>query len=340
MLKNSVAELIDSYLRQGGPSKKELSDGSALAHWAVVKRAILPQVRSQASLNQGEWSTVWSPLRNVINERGFSKIKPLPALTWWEENQRDPERFVRILGQEGLLNPKEPKDRKRGKDLLDAIGSVRANLQPVRANSRFEDLGWQFTSSAFFNPPNRIIRVALTGSQTCKITGSERTLTLNLKGRVFEDPKSPTGIKVQLLENEFFSRGCELNLKDTISKIVRLSGGGDASLTANLNLLLRDEALTGRLEVSLVSKQQGVALLSGRAVYTVRGSIGKNGELTAVATPVSVSGSKLLRVSLEKDGNLTGSVVDSAGSGKLVLPVCKDPLDWSDSRQAKVRRSR
>ena len=94
--------------------------------------------------------------------------------------------------------------------------------------------------------------------------------------------------------------------------------------------------MTGRFQVDLVSKQVGVALLTGRAVYTLRGGINSAGEMKVLLTPVSTSGSRVLKQLLDKEGRLSGKVVNSVGKGTLVLPVLKDSLGWSD---AKARRS-
>ena len=37
----------------------------------------------------------------------------------------------------------------------------------------------------------------------------------------------------------------------------------------------------------------------------------------------------MLKQSLELEGTLTGTVANSVGRGRLVLPVLKDPLEWT-----------
>jgi len=323
--------LLNSYL-ESGPDKDELDDGAALANWAVLKGVGLPKLREQGELRQGNWERLWSPVTSVLEGEGFTRLRPLQVMAMWEETSKDPERFVRLLGKDGLLNPKEPSGRNRGRKLRESLGRIRPELRTVRTVTRFEHSGWKYTGTAFLNPATRIVRLAISGSQPCGITGSARTVNLNLKGRLFEDRDSAAGLKVQILDDEFKSQGCQLRLNDRLNSLERLAGGGEAKVSANLNLLIRDEAVTGRLQVDIVSKQAGVALLTGRAVYSVKGEVSRDGKLTAELLSVSTSGSKVLRQGLEKEGNITGTVADSMGSGKLFLPVLKDSLNWHDSR--------
>jgi hypothetical protein len=340
-LKTAVVELLKSYLKSG-PAQTELGNGSALANWAVLKGVGLPELQQQENLRQGSWEVIWTPLTTVLKGHDFGRLRPLQILTLWEETESEPLRFVRILGRDGLIDPKKPADRKKGLGLRKAVGAVRSEMKPVRSNSRFEKGGWKFTATSSLNPSNRIVRVAIRGSQPCKITGSARSINLNLKGRLFEDLESPSKVKVQVLDQQFKSQGCELMLKDRIDSIVRLTGGGEAKLAGNLDLRLRDDTVTGRFQIDLVSKQAGVALLTGRAVYTLRGRVGATGEISVKLVPVSSSGSRVLRQLLESEGTLSGTISDSVGSGKIELPVLKDPLNWHDAQtepKKRVKRS-
>jgi hypothetical protein len=140
-------------------------------------------------------------------------------------------------------------------------------------------------------------------------------------------------VKVQVLDQEFKSQGCELRLNDRLNSVERLAGGGEAKLSGVLNLLIRDKAVTGRFQVYLVSEQAGLKLLTGRAVYNVRGQVGEDGSLKATLAPMSNSGDRVLRQMLEKEGSLTGIVQNGRGSGKITVAVLKDSLDWQDSHQ-------
>ncbi|MFA7480036.1 MAG: hypothetical protein WC314_05980 [Vulcanimicrobiota bacterium] len=329
-LSNAVLGLLDAYLHSGGPSKEELDSGSALANWAILKDIGIPILRKDNGLRKGDWSALWAPLDAVLAEQGFSgKLTPLQAITFWEESEKDPDRFVRLLGREHILDPKQPAQRNRGHRLRESIAQLRNRLPSERANARFEDAGWKFTATSSLMPGTRTVRVAITGSQPCNITGSARTLNLNLKGRLYEDLDSHSGIKVQLLDNSFTGKGCEVNLRDRTSSIARLVGGGEAKLSSSLNIVIQDELVSGRFQVDLVSKQTGLALLTGRAVYSVRGKVGRDGTLEARLIPVSRSGSRLLKDLLEQEGSLTGVVTNSTGRGQMILPVLKDPLDWA-----------
>lgn len=329
-LKTAVLLALDAYLQGGGPSKEELGSGAALANWAILKDVAIPNLKKDESLSKGSWKQLWAPLEAVLGEYGYAgRLTPLESLTYWEESQKDPDRFVRLLGREKVLDPKEPAQRNKGRRLREAVGNVRSKVGTERANARYEDAGWKFTATSSLSPGTRLVRIAITGSQPCKITGSGRTLSLILKGRLFEDANSPAGIKVQILDKEFRGKGCELTLRDRITTVARLSGGGEAKVSGNLNILIQDELVNGRFQVDFVSKQVGVSLLTGRAVYTLRGKVTPEGKVEAKLIPVSRTGSRVLKQSLELEGTLTGTVTNSVGRGQLVLPVLKDPLDWA-----------
>lgn len=338
-LKTAVLELVESFLKKG-PKKEELSNGSAIASWAILKGVALPAFTEHESLRQGTWDVHWRPIEETLTARGFGKLRPLQALTLYEETKGAPPRFVRLLGRRGLIDPKKPAERKRAKELRVALGKACEEVKGVRSSARYEGAGWKFTGTAFLDPGKRIVRLAIRGSQPCKITGSARVLNLNLKGRLFEDRESTAGIKIQILDKKFTSHGCELNLKHRINSVLRLSGGGEAKTAGNLNLLVRDDTVTGRFQIDLVSKQVGVALLTGRAVYTLKGKVSPSGELDVQLLPVSSSGSRVLRQQLETEGTLTGIVKDSRGSGVLNLSVLKEPIKWSDNRKKSNKKKR
>lgn len=338
-LKTSVLKLLDAYLAAGGPAKEELDTGAAIANWAILKDVGIPNFRKDESLRKGEWNALWAPLETVLNDYQLAgKLRPLQVLTYWEESQKEPARFVRLLGREKLLDPKTPAERNKGRRLRDAVGQALKSIKSERTNARYEDAGWKFTGTASLEPGQRIVRVAITGSQPCKVTGSARTANLTLKGRLFEDLESDAGIKIQVLDQSFTSKGCELNLRDRISTVARLAGGGETKVAGNLNLLIQDELVNGRFQVDLVSKQVGVALLTGRAVYTLRGKVGRDGKLEAKLIPVSRSGSRVLKQSLELEGSMTGTVENSVGRGQIILPVLKDPLEWRTESPTRSRK--
>lgn len=338
-LKTAVLEALDTYL-ETGPTQDELSDGSAIANWALLSGAGLPGFRNQRELERGSWKKIWLPVEGAVAGSRLSTIRPLQLLSIFEQTQNKPDRFVRLLGKAGVLDPKDNKQREKGKALRTALESALTKMEPIRSNSRFESGGWKYTGTVSLEPAHRLVRVAVRGSQPCVATGTARTVNLNLKGRIYEDLKSPTGIKIQLLDSTFESAGCRLTLTDRIDAVKRLSGGGEAKVSGNLNLRIRDDAVTGRFQVDLVSKQVGVALLTGRAVYTLRGGINSAGEMKVVLTPVSTSGSTVLKKLLNKEGRLTGKVVNSVGKGTLVLPVLKDSLGWSDAKSRRNLKAR
>ncbi len=206
-LQTAVNALVDSYVRTG-PAREELGDGSALANWALLKDVGLPLLLRQSDLKVGTWDAVWQPLSKTLAERGFSKLTPMQALDYWQQTEDSPVRFVRLLGRDGLVDPKVPADRKKASELRDAVGQVRVRLAPLRSRAHYEKSGWSYTSSAEFKPGDRIVRVALRGSKPCPSTGTMKVVNLNLKGRLFADPKSPTGLMAQLLDHQFQSQGC------------------------------------------------------------------------------------------------------------------------------------
>lgn len=332
-LQSAVNALLDSYLRTG-PGREGLGDGSALANWALLKDVGLPQLRQQPELKLGAWEAVWQPLSKTLAERGFSKLSPMEALDYWQQTEDSPVRFVRLLGKDGLIDPKIPADRKKASDLRDAVGQVRVRLAPLRCRTHYEKSGWSYTGSAEFEPGDRIVRVALRGSKPCPSTGTTKVVNLNLKGRLFADPKSPTGLKAQLLDHQFQSQGCDLKLRGRIDSIVKLSSGDEAKLALSLDLRILDENVTGRVQLDLVSRQVGLALVTGRAIYSVRGRVSEQGALEVTLVPVSSSGHKSVREQLELEGTLSGKLAQGSGAGSLVLPVFKESLNWSATSDA------
>lgn len=334
-LGTAVQATLDAYLVHG-PAKKELGDGSAIANWALLSAKGIPTLRSQPALNKGDWNKIWSPVNLAISEAGFS-LRPLQVLPLWEQTKKKPDKFLRLLAKAGVLDPKKNDQRARGKQFRAALDKATQEMKPLRGNSRYEVAGWKYTGTVSLEPSSRVVRIAIRGSQPCPKTGSARTVGLSIKGRIFEDPGSESGIKVQILSSSYQSAGCRLNLSDRIDSIQRLSGGGEAKLAGNLSLRIRDESVTGRFQVDLVSKQVGVALLTGRAVYTLRGGIDSSGALNVILTPVSTSGSRVLKQLLDKEGSLTGTISKSTGKGQIILPVLKDKLDWQDAGRKKRR---
>lgn len=339
-LQTGVWVLIDTYLRTG-PKKSELNDGAALANWALLKGVGLPELRVQQPLAQGAWSAIWQPLDRVLAEHKFSKLSPMEALDLWDQNQDSPVRFVRVLGKRGLLDPKKPAERKRGEALMEAISQVRGQLSPIRCNTRFEKNGWSYTASASLEPADRYVRLALRGSQPCQTTGSVRVVNLNLKGKFYEDPKSASGIKMQILDQQFQSQGCDIKLRGRVDSIEPLAGGGEAKVSISLDIKVLDENVTGRFQLDLVSRQTGLALVTGRAIYSIRGKVNSKGELEVALVPVSSSGGKPVRQLLEKEGALTGKLAHGTVSGKIILPVLKNTPGWSaTSDTSRLHRAR
>lgn len=333
----AVNAVLDAYLK-AGPSREELSEGSAIANWALLKGMGLPQLRLQQELRVGSWEAVWQPLNRVLAERGFSKLTPMEALDMWAQTQDSPVRFVRLLGRDGLIDPKVPAERNRGSELRDAIGQVRRQLAPLRCRTHYEKNGWSYTGSASLEPGDQVVRVALRGSKPCATTGTARVVNLNLKGRLYAEPKNPTGLKVQLLDQQFQSQGCDLTLRGRIDSIEKLNGGDDAKVALTLELRLLDEEVTGRVQLDLVSRQVGLTLVTGRAIYSIRGKVTESGELEATLVPVSSSGSKVVRERLELQGTISGKLAQGSGSGRIVLPVFKEGLTWNANSDANRNR--
>jgi hypothetical protein len=328
-LKVVSERLVEAYLRTG-PGKSELPDGSATANWAIMQKVGLPTLLLQEQLQVGNWASIWGPVRAELEKRNFS-LEPLEALTWWEETAQDPQRFLRLLAQRGLLDARVPKDRNRGTALRDALGMAATRLEEVRANVRFEKAGWSFTGTVSLVPDQRVVRLVLRGSQPCSLSGKLRASNVALKGRLFVDQAAPGGLKVQLLDQEFSSNGCEETLQSKIAAMVLMTGGGEARVTGNLVVQLKDETLTGRLELDLAFRQPGNALQTGHGVYALRGSLSADGNAHATLTPVSTSGDKLLREGLNKAGALEGTIKAGQGSGGISMPLFRQTLNWRAS---------
>lgn len=325
-LKVVGSRLVEAYLRTG-PAKKELPDGSATANWAIMQKVGLPALLVQEQLQVGSWASIWAPVKAELDKRHFG-LDPLEAVTWWDETAKDPQRFLRLLAQRGLIDARIPKDRNRGAALREALGLVVNRLDEVRANVRFEKAGWSFTGTVSLVPSQRVVRLVLRGSQPCSLSGKSRATNLALKGRISSDKASPGGLKLQLLDNGFTSNGCEDTLKSKIAAMVLLSGGGEARVTGNLVVQLKDETLTGRLSLDLAYRQSGEALQTGHGVYALRGSLSADGNAHATLTPVSTSGDKLLREALDRAGALEGTIKSGQGSGGISMPVFKQTLSW------------
>ncbi len=325
-LQMSVEKLFESYLVEG-PRKSELSNGPALAAWAILNRMAIPDMLAQAELRKGAWRAVWEPIRTVLEERDFAELSPLEAITYYEETEVEPVRFVRLLARDGLIDLRHPDQRQRAEALRAAIGAQVRRLEAVRSNVRFERAGWNFTGTAALTPGERIVRVALRGSKPCNISGRAATSNLTLKGRLFAAPGSKDGIKVQLLEHRFDSQGCQLSLKTQVSGLAPLQRGGEVRVSGSLNLQIRGEVVSGRLQVDIATRGTN-NVDTGRGVYNLRGKVDENGELQANLVPVSASGARDLRGPLEETGVLRGTVKLRQGQGTISLPVLARPIEW------------
>jgi hypothetical protein len=331
-LQTASRQLLEAYLRVG-PSSHELPDGSASANWAIMEKVGLPELLLQEPLQVGRWEIIWAPVSAELEKRNFASLDPLEALTWWEETRKEPNRFNRLLVQRGLLDARIPTERNRGSALRDALGAINSKLNELRANVRFERAGWSFTGTTSLVPSQRVVRMVLRGSQPCAISGKARAANLALKGRIFLDKSAPEGIKVQLLESEFSSNGCEDTLKSRISALLPLSVGGESRVSGALVIQLRDETITGRLQIDLSYRPAGGALQTGHGTYSLRGSLAADGTAHATLTPVSTSGGKLFRDALNKAGALEGQIKAGQGSGGIILPIFRQPLNWRAARE-------
>lgn len=326
-LKAVTTRLLESYLKVG-PRKSELPTGSDNANWAILEKVGLTEFLLQPQLNVGVWSTVWSPIKTVLQKKGFAALSPLEAVTWWEETRNEPSRFVRLLAQRGLLDARVPKARAKGESLRSSLGAANGKLQEIRANLRYERAGWTFTGTASLVPGQRVVRAVLRGSQPCSVSGKVKSVDLALKGRLFADKDGPGGFKLQLLEHQFRSTGCEETLNSQITTMMLLTAGGEARVSGNLVMQVRDDTVTGRLQLDLTQRQTGVALQTGHAIYSLRASLGEDGSLTGILNPVSTSGSKIFREPLMKAGALEGQIKLHQGAGQISFPAFKQPLSW------------
>lgn len=324
--------MVEAYLREGGPQADQLPDGSASANWAIMERVGLPEFLLQEPLQAGQWSQIWAPVSGELEKRSFSAIEPLEAVTWWEETRKEPQRFLRLLVQRGLIDARVPAERKRGEALRDALNLANTKLDESRANVRFERAGWSFTGTTSLVPSQRVVRLVLRGSQPCPNTGKSRAANLALKGRLFYDKAAPEGLKVQILEREFTSNGCEETLKSRLSEMLPLTNGGEARASGSLVLQLRDETLTGRLQIDVAFRPGGGALQTGHGTYSLRGTLGPDGSAHATLTPISTSGSKMFREALNKAGALEAQIKSGQGSGSISLSLFGQPLSWRATR--------
>lgn len=329
-LQSACRVLLATY---GEPSPSELPNGSATANWAILERVGLPIFLEHEALRVGSWSVLWSPVRKELERHGFAALDPLEAMGWWDETRRDHQRFVRMLASRGLLDSREPKERRRGEALRDGLTGLERQLEEIRANVRFEQAGWSFTGSASLAPAQRMVRMVLRGSQPCSTTGRDRAAQLALKGRIFPDPSAPSGIKVQLLESVFTSHGCEETFQSQVASLLPLTLGGEGRVSGQLLIQLRDESLTGRLQLDIAYRPGGGSLQTGHGIYSLRGSLAADGTAQATLTPVTVSGSKALRESLDKSGLLEGQLREGQGAGAVLHPVFRQPLNWRATNQ-------
>lgn len=327
----STKRALDTYLRTG-PQAKEIGDGSSSANWGILRKIGIPDLLDQAPLQVGDWDTVWAPVNTELEKRGFSSLDPLEALTWVEETRKEPARFLRLLASRGLIDARVPKDRQRGEALRESLLSISRKLGEVRANVRFERSGWSFTGTASLVPSQRVVRIALSGSQPCADTGRARTANLAIKGRLFLDKSVPEGIKVQILEDVFSSTGCEETIKGRIAQMVEISLGGEARVSGNLIIDVKDDVLTGRLQLDIAYRPEGDSLQTGHGTYSLRGSLRRDGTAHATLTPVSTSGSRGLREALAKAGSMEGQISMGQGAGGILMPLFRGSLGWRASK--------
>lgn len=299
-----------------------------MANWGILRKIGIPELVEQNALEVGSWTAIWGPVMAVLEKHGCAALDPLEALTWWEETRRDPARFLRLLAGRGLLDVRVPKDRQRGEALREALGVVAGKLEEVRANVRYERAGWNFTGTTSLVPSERVIRIALSGSHPCANTGRARTTNLALKGRIFLDDSVPEGVKVQILEDSFASTGCEQTIKGRLSDTIPLASGGEARVSGNLIVEVKDDVLTGRLQLDVAYRPVGDALRTGHGVYSLRGTVKSDGSAHATLTPVSSSGNRDLREALSKVGSLEGQIDKGQGVGGLHIPLFRRPAAW------------
>ncbi len=326
-LRAATSRLVESYLRVG-PRDSELPTGADNANWAILEKVGLTEFLLQSQLNVGAWPTVWAPIKTVLSQRGFVALSPLEAVTWWQETRNEPSRFVRLLAQRGLLDARVPEDRARGENLRQALGVANGKLQEIRANLRYERAGWTFTGTASLVPGQRVVRAVLKGSQPCSVSGKVKSADLALKGRLFADKDAPGGFKLQLLEHQFHSTGCEETLKSQIAAMVLLTAGGETRVSGSLVMQVRNDTVTGRLQLDMTQRQAGAALQTGHAIYSLRASLDEDGALTGILTPISTSGSKIFRGPMMKVGALEGQIKLRQGAGQISFPGFKQPLSW------------
>ena len=338
-LKTSAQVLLKSYLKNG-PSKDELARGTDLSSWALVKGLAIPEFLARPELDGGSWVKVWAPAQAAIKESGFTNLTPLDALNFWAQTRKKPQRFVRLLAVAGHLNANKPAERKRGLALRESLTPAIARMKALRSSSRFEKGGWKYTAATSLNPGTRVIRVALRGSKPCRTSGRSKTVNLSLKGRLFADPGSETGVKIQILDQTFKNQSCEVALRGRLRGNAKLVGGGDARLAGSIRLQVSDDSVKGRVQLDLVSRQAGEALFTGRAVYVVRGSVDAKGAFKATLVPVSASGDRIFRLQLEKNAVLRGRILAGHGKGELVVPSLKTPVEWKASASRSKERSK
>lgn len=326
-LYSAVDELVKAYLRTG-PDKKELVEAQAQRNWALLESRALPEFLGQPGLKKGEWASIWAPVTKLLKDRGFSSLTALESLALLEETRAAPPRFVRLLGRQGAIDPKKPDERKKARALRLDLGAAALKLPHLRSSIRFEKLGWTYTGTVSLVPGQRLVRVALLGSQSCEISGRDRTVNLSLKGRIFEDKSVERGFKMQVLETRYQSHGCELNLASRINTQANLTRGGRTRIAGSLTMKLVDNQVEGRLQLDLVSRQPGQPLLTGRAIYKLRGEMSPTGDLTVRMIPVSTSGSRVLKEGLDQSGDLSGKINNRQATGKLELKLCAEPIAW------------
>lgn len=326
-LEVATRQLVQEYLALG-PREVELADNAAKGSWAMLEKIGIPEFLLQDSLKLGAWGEVLAPLKLELDKRGFEGTSPLDALAWWDESKGDHKAFLRFLASSNLIDLSQPKDRARGEALRKAIDADILKLNEVRVNVRFEHLKWSFTGTASLVPAQRVVRLVLRGSQPCPVSGQDRVVELALKGKFGLDLTRDKGLAVRIIESNFSSSGCEQKVACHLSGVLPLTAGGEARLSGRLSLVLKDDIITGRIQLDVASRTPGKALQLSHATYSVRGAVDGDGAAHAVVTSVSVSGAERLSEGLGRAGVLEALFTSKQGVGTLMLPAFTKSLVW------------
>lgn len=319
--------LVEAYLADG-PDPAEVADGPSMANWAIFKNVGLPEFLLQESLHVGGWATILAPLTTELETRGFSGLDAMEALTWWDETRKEPARFLRLLAHRALIDTRISKDRKRGEALRLAIGEIASHMSEQRASVRFDRMGWGFTGTVALVPSQRVVRIVLRGSQPCRLVGKDRVCEVSLKGMYAPDKASSQRLKVWLTSHQFVSVGCERRFQVQLAGRVGVGRSGEGRVTGNMTMVIKDEVLTGRIQLEVAYRAPGEPLAIGRATFAMRGSLDEGGGAHATLSPISTSGDKELREGLDKIGAFEGKVALGQAYGTLSLPLFDRVINW------------